>query len=278
MDENMDQNNSMKLRFSKYWAKGVSGRFSCWRQSDISQTDAQNMANIRASELEKIYRNSGDVPDKYLYSDRMLREPIVKEVFGSIISRNGYGSLILNSSNIMFVDIDFPKIGWFVSFLNLFKKSPIEPCSEILDKVRFWTISHPGWGWRVYSTAAGMRLIATHQLFDPESPQVHQVFEELGADPLYRVLCKVQKCFRARLTPKPWRCNFMAPPKKWPWKNSEDEYQFDNWLRLYESKSKDFSVCHLLAVIGSDFVHPDINPVLSVHDEYTRVALKMQLA
>ncbi len=75
-----------------------------------------------------------------------------------------------------------------------------------IAKAELWTRNHSDWGWRIYRTRAGLRLLATHALFDPETAAADGVFDALGADPLYRQLCKTQKCFRARLTPKYWRC------------------------------------------------------------------------
>ena len=79
-----------------------------------------------------------------------------------------------------------------------------------IAKVENWTRNNPDWGWRIYRTRAGLRLLATHALFDPEAAASDGVFDALGADPLYRQLCKTQKCYRARLTPKPWRCGIRS--------------------------------------------------------------------
>jgi hypothetical protein len=75
-----------------------------------------------------------------------------------------------------------------------------------MTKIENWSRNHPEWGWRIYRTRAGLRLLATQGLVEADSDVADGVFEALGADPLYRKLCKTQKCFRARLTPKPWRC------------------------------------------------------------------------
>ncbi len=65
---------------------------------------------------------------------------------------------------------------------------------------------HPDWGWRIYRTKAGFRLLATHRPVFPSEPLAEEAFQEFKADILYRKLCVNQKCFRARLTPKSWRC------------------------------------------------------------------------
>jgi hypothetical protein len=62
----------------------------------------------------------------------------------------------------------------------------------------------------------------------------------LRADPDYVRLCAVQECYRARLTPKPWRCG--DGPNH---------------------------VCELVCGSDSGFVHPDLTEQLAVHDELT---------
>lgn len=261
--------NPMVERFAKFWAKGTSGSFECWRYSNQSQEEAQRLADQRAIEIAARFRQLGEPPKKYIYSDQKLREPVIEEVHQSVISRNAYGALILNTSQAMFVDIDLPaqNSGGFLK--RLFGGSSSDPRQDILKRVQDWTLRNPGWGWRVYDTAAGMRLLATHQVFEPNSAVVQTVFEELGADPLYRVLCRVQKCFRARLTPKPWRCEVAAPKVRWPWANPQEEVEFAQWLRHYEKQSALCATTRLVTTLGLAQVHPAVAPIIALHDERT---------
>ena len=198
--------NSMSARFARFWAKGVSGPFSCWKFSNTSQEEAQNLADERVAQIAEKYKKAKILPKKYLYSDQRLREPVIKETHNSVISQNAYGCLVLNTADVMFIDIDFPEEK-SAGLLKSFFKSPAKDVqAETLAHIASWTSQNPAWGWRIYRTFAGLRLLATNGVFTPDTPEVDAVFEALGADPLYRVLCRVQKCFRARLTPKPWRC------------------------------------------------------------------------
>jgi hypothetical protein len=45
----------------------------------------------------------------------------------------------------------------------------------VLVQAQAWNQSYPGWGWRVYRTKAGLHLLATHWLFDPEGAPTEQV-------------------------------------------------------------------------------------------------------
>ena len=272
------KSNAMSSRFARFWAKGESGPFSCWKFSNSSQEEAQNLANERILQIAEKFRKEKIVPQKYLYSDQRLREPVIQEIHNAVISRNAYGCLVLNTADIMFVDVDFPETKPSGILKSFFKSPAIDVQEATLAKIEYWTAQHSGWGWRVYRTFAGLRLLATNGVFAPESTDVHSIFEGLGADPLYQVLCKVQKCFRARLTPKPWRCDMPAPSSRWPWASDEEANKFDNWRQLYEQNSKNFATCRLIKIIGNPAIHPSVQPIIELHDQFTLVGTDLPLA
>ena len=200
-----------------------------------------------------------------------------------VVTRNSYGCLVLNISRVMFVDIDLPepkRPGGL--FKRLFGKPdltpPINHQEAAMTKIENWTRNHPEWGWRIYRTRAGLRLLATQDLVEANSDIADTVFEALGADPLYRKLCKTQKCFRARLTPKPWRCGIHTKPQRWPWLNAKEEKRFQKWEAQYQSSSSSWATCELLRQIGNSDVHPEVQAILKLHDDTTRVGSKLQLA
>lgn len=270
--------NIMASRFAKFWALGKLGTFSCWKFSNNSQEEAQQLANERVRQIFEKFRNEKIPPQKYLYSDQRLREQVVQEIHNSVISRNSYGCLVLNTADVMFVDVDFPEPKRPSFFGRLFKGPEKDIPLETLSKIENWTEQNAGWGWRVYRTFAGYRLLATNGIFSPESAEVHAVFNGLGSDPLYQVLCKVQKCFRARLTPKPWRCDVAALKVRWPWA-SDDEFDiFKEWERKYDYQSKNFATCKLVKTIGNPLVHPSVQPIIELHDRLTLVGKDLPLA
>ena len=63
----------------------------------------------------------------------------------------------------------------------------------------------PGSLFALYETPNGVRVLALHRTFQPRSDEVTRLFSELGADPAYSRLCRLQACFRTRVSPKPWR-------------------------------------------------------------------------
>jgi hypothetical protein len=146
----------------------------------------------------------------------------------------------------------------------------------ILANAHAWASAHPGWQWRIYRTKAGVRLLATHALFTPSDPQVQQVFEAMGADPLYRKLCTNQQCFRARLTPKPWRCGIQAPSQRWPFASSQAEAEYDEWQAEYLARCREWATCELLEDHGP--AHPELAPLIAFHDATTRLGSGLPLA
>jgi hypothetical protein len=276
------------MNFPPFWARGTSGNFFCWRWSANSVAEAQSLADEAARQLADRFAH-GDFPPKHggYYPNRPFREPVLQEIkndageTAAVITRNSYGCLVLNTARVMFVDVDLPEPkspGLFSRIFGKASAAPVVTKSSALAKVENWTRSNPDWGWRIYRTRAGLRLLATHALFDPEAAASDGVFDALGADPLYRQLCKTQKCYRARLTPKPWRCGVRIKPERWPFLDARAEKHFQKWQAQYESFAAGWATCELVKKIGNDTVHPAVQPILIVHDRMTRVESKMKLA
>lgn len=277
------------MNFPKYWAKASDREFVCWRWSDSSQAEAERLAGEAVRKLADRFAAGAKPLSRYAYSDRPLREPVLDELRGgdggvaAVITRNSYGCLVLNAARILFVDVDLPEPKRAGGLLKrLFGKAPPpltnDAETQALARAETWAQNNPGWGWRVYRTRAGLRLLATHALFEPDVEPTQSVFNAMGADPLYRRLCQVQKCFRARLTPKPWRCGFGAPPVRWPWPDARTEGIFQKWDSRYQKVCADRATCELIAKLGSDRIHPDVQLVLKLHDETTRAESRLPLA
>jgi hypothetical protein len=281
------------MNFPKFWALGKSGDFSCWRWSSQSITEAQSLANEAAQQLAQRFR-SGFPPrgGNHYYPNHPFREQILQEIPGSggvaaVVTRNAYGVLVLNTAQVMFVDIDLPEPPQpRRSFLSaLFGKpspAPVPIPQNVRDaavaKVENWTRDNSQWGWRVYQTRAGLRLLATQGPVDAESKTAEDIFHALGSDVLYRKLCKTQKCYRARLTPKPWRCDYHQNSYRWPWTRPRDEQKFQKWLAGYEKASQGHATCSFLRQIGNATIHPEVQPIIKLHDEATRVGSQLPLA
>lgn len=101
---------------------------------------------------------------------------------------------------------------------------------------------------------------------------------DLGCDPLYVRLCRSQQSFRARLTPKPWRCGVASPPSRFPHETPERAAAFERWLAAYDACCERYAVCEALPSVGDDFVSSDVAPLVSLHDEATRASTGLPLA
>ncbi len=278
------------MNFPKFWAKGTHQGFTCWRWSDSSLAEAAALAQEAARRIAERFASGDKLRRGYGYPDRPFREPVLREIkslggeLAAVITRNSYGALVLNTARVMFVDVDLPEpkspVGGWLKRLFGKPESPAPRIigEDVLARAETWRQSHPGWSWRVYRTKAGLRLLATHAPFEPDAPSTEQVFDALGADPLYRRLCGTQKCFRARLTPKPWRCGSRNPPCRWPWPDAKAEARFKAWETRYQIACRDYATCELIAAPGSQQVDPTVQLILKVHDETTLADSMLDLA
>ncbi len=284
------------MRFARYWALAETdspAAAQCWRWSDQSQEDARRQAEEAVQKLARRIAESGHPAERYGYADRPLREPVLQSLEGAdgsdlvLVTRNSYGALILNTASALFVDIDLPATTRAASGGGLLKRwfgrsaTPseplLDPAAQARERAAAWAAARPGWGWRVYRTAAGLRLLATHAPFHPHDEAVAQVFEATGADPLYRRLCRLQESFRARLTPKPWRCRMENPPR-WPFRTERAEQAFGQWQSRYEAVSARHAVCRFEGTLGSETIHAELIPVVRMHDDLTRAQTDLPLA
>src|SRR5262249_22274267 len=154
------------------------------------------------------------------------------------ITRNSYGALVLNADEMMFVDIDRRDL--------LRPGHTMDPVLEEIGGV----VERHGLSARVYRTAAGHRAIITSRKFQAGSAEAEALLQEFGADPMYVRLCRLQASFRARLTPKPWRCNFYAPPVEFPFETPQAEEAFRRWDQEYNRQAAGFATCQFVAVFG----------------------------
>jgi len=156
--------------------------------------------------------------------------------------------------------------------------APADPASAALDRLRGWVASHPEWRVRVYRTSAGLRYLVTHDTFSPTAPETQQAMTALGADPQYIKLCQVQKTFRARLTPKPWRMGVENPPVTFPYEGPAEEAQMRQWEARYDAASRGRATCRFMEEMGTGAEHPDVAALRALHDEQTRATSGLPLA
>lgn len=144
-------------------------------------------------------------------------------------------------------------------------------------RIKAFFDKHKNWAGRVYETPNGLRLLVTHRPFSPAALEVDDLFTSIGTDPLYAKMCRNQRCFRARLTPKPWRigvASHMKPrPGVWPVR-PERLAQRAKWVEEYETMANKFAACRFLYTLGTATVHSELAGVVRLHDDQTKANQK----
>jgi hypothetical protein len=141
--------------------------------------------------------------------------------------------------------------------------------------------ARPDWRLRVYRTPNGFRLLAMHRTFEPRSTEVDEAFRELGVDYLYAMMCRNQNCFRARVSPKPWRMGmedrFRPRPGVWPVKEEWLPVRAA-WVARYEELAKGYSACRFVEELGTGSVHHAVAGVRELHDRLAQAQSDLPMA
>ncbi|MFP6764433.1 MAG: hypothetical protein VB858_12475 [Planctomycetaceae bacterium] len=289
------------MKAYRFWAKAAEPvqsadhpwNVECYGGSDISVEEALERAAERAR-AAAVAISEGHESQLYAYGERPLREEIVREIeldgdIAAIITRNSYGALILNTANVAFADIDYPAQqhsgghadgqpqGCLAALFGLLtgsagqadQVSPADRADQdevIVDRVRQLVEQSDGLGVRLYRTSNGFRALVTSQTWDPLSPDTTRLLEDFGSDPLYVTLCRSQQCFRARLTPKPYRCEMENPPVRFPWPDDAAEQAFRRWEQKYEQATQGYSACVFIGAFGHSDVDPVAESIVRLHD------------
>jgi len=255
-------------------------RLRMLRERSFEELDsAKGLADwlgLTSPEFHDQIDEAGTFAEDYYGTSRPVREPIL-EHYGeadapwALVTRNRYGARVLNTAGAMFVDLDLPPLSDARSFWQrwVLLEPVVQPDpAPILARAREIVASNPGMGMRLYRTRAGFRGLVTHRPYEPASDEAEAVLEAFGTDPLYVMLCRAQRCFRARLTPKPWRIGMSAPPVNWfPYQEDPNRKRvLEDWLQRYGSRSRGRPACHEVEHLGHPEVHPEVAPILDLHD------------
>jgi hypothetical protein len=266
------------MKIYKYWIAekqkilidSVQQEITCYGGSNSSADEARLRAKEKAAKIQRKITGEKHLFDEY---EAEIREEILQIIDDhSAITRNRYGAQVLNAENLMFLDIDKPK----ASFGGLFKKKDAgSDKAKIFDMVRKLATSskYKDYGYRIYETYQGARVIVLGQSFEPRAGETKKMMDEFNCDPLYTRLCFKQGCYRARLTPKPYRMKMRAYKVRFP--RDGDDSEFEQWLTNYEAESRNFCVCRLVEQIGGNHT---LNDAIRLHDEITGVNYRQPLA
>lgn len=250
-----------------------------------------------------------------------IREEIVEQQGDAVVTRNTYGARCLNTPDVLFADVDFadlsPRrrgapwlalgaglaaaaalIAWPLLAMTAFAVGALgwvllmrrqrwaararRGLALALGRVHGFVATHSGWVLRLYRTPVGLRVVAIHRRFSPDEPAVTELFAALGADRDYVRLCRLQRCFRARLSAKPWRIGVtdrLRPrPGVWPITDPEKLERRREWVGRYEARARGFAACRFLEEIGDGFGDPKAADVVRWHDELSGARSGLPLA
>ncbi|MBI3169002.1 MAG: hypothetical protein HYZ22_11015 [Chloroflexi bacterium] len=266
------------MKIFKYW---IAEKSRIEIQGELKDLTTYGGSNISLDEAALKARDKMELVkrkingEKHIFDDYEveIREEILQVVDDkTIITRNRYGAQVMNAENLMFIDIDKPKPA---GLGGLFKKSAGSDKEKIFDMVRKQAESskYAGLGFRIYETYQGARVIVTGKNFDARDGETRSMMNDFNADALYAAICRKQGCFRARLTPKPYRMKMKAYKVRYP--REVEDIQFDSWLQTYEQASRGFSVCKFIEQTGAGY---GASEAVRFHDEMTGAGMHLPLA
>lgn len=141
--------------------------------------------------------------------------------------------------------------------------------------------AHRDWHLRIYRTPAGFRVLAMHRTFSSDEAEVAAFFEALGTDPVYARMCMRQRCFRARVSAKPWRVGIAEHirPHRGVWPVDPAVLpDRKGWVVAYEEAARAYAACRLVETAGSGFVNDKVRSVQAIHDELCQATSGLPIA
>ncbi len=296
------------MKLARYWVcergsyagpAGETRSVSCWGWSQTSIDEARQHAQRNLQQArQRLEARIVQPADRSLAEergghygygdDRPLREEILEEMTDdrgellAAVTRNAYGCLVLNTRDLMFVDVDLPRALrvrslWQLVQRLLGRRVP-DAAAELLQRIEAQWQALPYGRVRIYRTHSGYRCAVLDRPVSPHSEESRAVLERLQADPLYVRLCRSQESYRARLTPKFWRCGAPPPPSRFPWTSTEAERRYRQWEQSYTQAARGWATCRLVQELGTAPIHDDFHRLVALHDSLTRCGEQLPLA
>jgi hypothetical protein len=270
------------MRIFRYWTR-IEGSITVGtREQKVHSFGGSNVSTQAAADdaRQRLEGARRRLVGRSLRDDETYEVDIREEVLArldehNVVTRNRYGAAVLNSAEVLFIDIDEPRLG----FLDLFRAKPTgaRRTAMIVAQVKKLVLKAPelrGLGVRLYETHSGVRAIVTGRLFDPKAASTERLLSRFNADWLYSHLCRRQGCFRARLTPKPFRMKCRTRKVVFPRTDEAQEADHCAWIAEYDQVRRRFATCRLLCSIGHDVR----DPIVDWHDRETGATSGLKLA
>lgn len=225
--------------------------------SNESKEAAGEEARIQALRIESRI-SKREQKEEYQVAIKEHIAEIIDE--SNVISVCRYGAKVLNTTQYTILDLD----DYSSSILDLFRGLKNLSKKEIIVHKFLKNIKrHPvlGSDFRIYETTKGIRVIGKKYI-EPAGRSYTALMRKICVDWIYIQMSKKQNCYRARITPKPYRMKTDTIRIKSPLDCETSEYL--DWAKNYELISQKYSVVHLIKTIGTDFSQ---EPAIRLHDE-----------
>lgn len=247
-------------------------------------TAAQSKAAQRLRKMTERLSRGEPFPEKYTYDHRPVREEIL-ETIGSdpgkheaMVTRNRHGVQVLNTAELLFLDIDLVPPNCFQRLMAKLGLAKDRSEAAVLERLREALQQHGRATFRIYRTAGGLRALAVDRQYKPSSRETHELMEATGTDPAFMRMCEVQDSFRARLSPKPWRCGCQSPGIDFPRNDPQERAAFATWIKQYERASAAYATCRFLETVGNGRPADFARTSIELHDRLTRCEEDLPLA
>ena len=242
--------------------------FSLLRGSNVSYEDSLIEVDKCAKLIEDRISSNGKIVDYEVD----IKEFVINKInTDNVVTVCRYGAVIWNTTKYSIYDLDDYR--W--EFLDLFRSYKGMSQKEIIVhkfKLNVSKCRELGDSFRIYETCKGVRVIGKRYI-DPSSGAFQIMMRRLNVDWLYLIMCKRQMCYRARLSPKPFRMAIESIKIKSPLDCLSEKYK--NWSNRYFSESEKYSVARLWESIGEDF---SMDHEIVLHDKMTNSISGLKLA
>ena len=272
------------MHIPRAWARLSAEGQTVWGWGD-DEAGARREATSRLQRLLERVRRGEPFPGAYAYGSRPLKEEILQTFEdgasrppAAMLTRNGYGAVVLNTARLLFLDVDVPPPTAMQRLARVFGSRRAGAPEAVVQRLREALRQVGGATFRLYRTASGLRAMAIDREFDPAGHDTQALMKATDTDPAFARLCLVQRSFRARLTPKPWRCHCPIPPSEHPRLDPELGRRFADWLAEYERASSRYATCRYLETIGSAAPRGATARLVELHDRVTRCQEALPLA
>lgn len=255
---------------------------------------------------EVIARNDGAVVTRNRYGARCLNEPdvwfgdvdlsprlgpVAEQVsswVGALVIATGLataimsfkdGEYVLGCGTLVLIPVALIVYTIWLGVSRRREKNVRAHRERVHGRIASTVARHPRSRFALYETPNGFRLLALHTTIDPTGDEAAELFRDFDCDAEYARICRLQACFRTRVSAKPWRIDqpAMVPRTVWP-VPFERLDEREEWIERYEAKAQGYAACRFLTELGDGPTDPRCAEIRDTHDAMCRAHTDLPLA